>query len=160
VFDPAQGGEIEVASMTFLFVPRPYEFRRCIQEQRELLAQVGVRQAVALAIGLQDRAVQSLAAELQAGAPSAPAPGRPAAPLALPPAVPAVPPPAPAAPQPAHAAWYFSRNGQRHGPVTSSELQRLARTGALTPQDHVWKEGMKDWVPAAQVQGLFSATPP
>jgi hypothetical protein len=159
VFDPAQAGDIEAASMTFGFVPRPHEFRRCILEQRELLAQNEVRQKVALAMGLQDRAVQSLAAELQTVLPGPVAPAVPVVRAALPPPAQSVPPPLPAAPAPAAAAWYYCRNGQRHGPVTSAELQRLARTGALTPQDHVWKEGMKDWSPAAKVQGLFSGTP-
>jgi hypothetical protein len=159
VFDPYQGAEVEVTRMTFLFVPRPHEFRRCILERRELLEKARLHERVALAVGLQDRAVQSLAAELQTVLPVPAAPAVQVARAALPAPAQAVPPPPPMAPQPAAAAWYFSHNGERHGPVTSSELQRLARTGALTQQDHVWKEGMKDWAPATKVQGLFSSTP-
>jgi hypothetical protein len=158
VFDPYQG-EVEVTRMTFLSVPRPHEFRRCILEQRELLEHARLHERMAFAVGLQDRVVQSLAAELQTALPGPAAPAVPVAREALPPPAQSVPPPPPVAPPPAVAVWYFSRNGQPHGPVTSSELQQLARTGALSPQEHVWKEGMKDWVPAAKVQGLFSGTP-
>jgi hypothetical protein len=88
--------------------------------------------------------VQSLAAQLQ---------------QPVPPPVPAhvaVPPPPPV---PAPAVWYYSRAGQRHGPVSAAELLRLARGGALAPQDWVWKEGMREWAPAAGMKGLFSTGP-
>jgi len=40
------------------------------------------------------------------------------------------------------------------GPVTLSELQRLARTGTLAPTDRVWKQGLAQWVAVAQVPAL------
>jgi hypothetical protein len=154
VFDPVQALDIEAATMTLVFVPHPHEFRRCILEQRDMLAKGEVRQRVALAIGLQDRAMQSLAAELQNALPDIPM-----AQLALPVQPPAVPPPPPAAANTSAVEWYYACNGQRHGPVASSELQRLAGMGVITPQDHVWKQGMKDWAPAAKVKGLFLNMP-
>lgn len=55
------------------------------------------------------------------------------------------------------AMWHYSRNGQKHGPVSSPELQNLARKGLLTPEDLVWKEGMESWQKAGRLKGLFPA---
>jgi uncharacterized membrane protein YhaH (DUF805 family) len=52
--------------------------------------------------------------------------------------------------------WFYTRNGQQTGPVTLSELQELARGGALNPRlDLVWCQGMADWMPGGEVEGLF-----
>lgn len=51
--------------------------------------------------------------------------------------------------------WFYSRNGERRGPVSSSELRRLAATGQLLPSDLVWKEGMENWVRASSSSDLF-----
>ncbi len=51
--------------------------------------------------------------------------------------------------------WYYARGDQRCGPVTSSELRRLAEEGELPPEALVWREGMKEWIPARSVRGLF-----
>ncbi len=51
--------------------------------------------------------------------------------------------------------WYYSQNGQRHGPVSSADLKQLAASGKLHPTDHVWKEGMDKWAAARSVKGLF-----
>ena len=51
--------------------------------------------------------------------------------------------------------WYYAKNNETHGPVSSSELRQLAQDGKLTPTDHIWKQGMIDWVPADRVKGLF-----
>jgi hypothetical protein len=53
--------------------------------------------------------------------------------------------------------WYYSQNGQRHGPVTGADLKQLAVSGKLQPTDHVWKEGMDRWAAARSVKGLFPA---
>lgn len=58
--------------------------------------------------------------------------------------------------------WLYSR-GDNHqgGPVSAKELNRLAETGEVRPDDLVWKEGMDEWVPANRIKGLnFPATPP
>jgi hypothetical protein len=145
VFNPVQGNEIEVSPLYLDFLRHPSEFRRRIIEQRELLAHVGMHQALALAAGLQDRAVQALALELRQAAP--PAPVKAAVAVRV--------------PQPVveKGVWYYSRGGKRQGPVSTAELQQLARSGDLIRQDWVWKEGMREWAPAAQIKGLFSAGP-
>lgn len=56
--------------------------------------------------------------------------------------------------------YYYARNGQRHGPVTSAELRGLAAAGQLGPEDLVWKEGQPEWLPARGIKGLFPAPAP
>lgn len=51
--------------------------------------------------------------------------------------------------------WYYVKDDRQVGPVTSQQLQGLARSGGVKPTDLVWKEGMADWAPASRVQGLF-----
>ena len=53
--------------------------------------------------------------------------------------------------------WHYSHEGQKHGPVSSAELQGLARKGLLSPEDLVWKEGMENWQKAGRLKGLFAA---
>ena len=53
--------------------------------------------------------------------------------------------------------WYYSQNGQRFGPLELSELQRLARSGALRSHDLVIQAGAQKWVPASAVNELFPA---
>ncbi len=55
--------------------------------------------------------------------------------------------------------WYYTRNGQRHGPVSGHELKRLAATGGLLPTDLIWKDGLPKWRPASATKGLFPARP-
>jgi hypothetical protein len=51
--------------------------------------------------------------------------------------------------------WHYTVNGKKHGPVSDQIIRRLARKGCLLPEDFVWKSGMKDWVPARKLKGLF-----
>ncbi len=52
--------------------------------------------------------------------------------------------------------WYFSRDGQQSGPLTYADLKAKADEGVLKPRtDLVWKEGMADWAPIGEVDGLF-----
>ena len=51
--------------------------------------------------------------------------------------------------------WYYAHDGQQAGPVSALELKQLADAGKLTPDDLVWQEGVKDWIPARKVKGLF-----
>jgi len=57
--------------------------------------------------------------------------------------------------------WYFSRDGQQSGPLSYDELKAKADEGALMPRkDLVWKEGMTDWRPVGEIEGLFERRPP
>ena len=52
------------------------------------------------------------------------------------------------------AQWYYTQNGQQQGPVTARFLKEKALSGELLPTDHLWKEGLKDWVAASALPGL------
>lgn len=58
--------------------------------------------------------------------------------------------------------WYYSNDGEQHGPFTPAQLKQLAASGQIAPSHLVWKEGMSDWKPARSVKGLFpeAAVPP
>jgi TM2 domain-containing membrane protein YozV len=51
--------------------------------------------------------------------------------------------------------WYYSHDGERHGPVSTDELKELAAGGKLGPDDLVWKDGMDNWIPAGKVKNLL-----
>ena len=53
--------------------------------------------------------------------------------------------------------WYYSHGDKQSGPISAAELRQLVASGALRPDDLVWREGMADWVPAQNVKGLFGA---
>ena len=53
--------------------------------------------------------------------------------------------------------WYYTKNGQRQGPINSKTLKQLANSGEVEPEEYVWKAGMTEWRTAKQVKGLFSA---
>lgn len=53
--------------------------------------------------------------------------------------------------------WYYKcRGGQQAGPISGVALRQLAQAGTLAQSDFVWHSGMKEWVPAARVRGLFT----
>jgi len=55
--------------------------------------------------------------------------------------------------------WFYAKEGKQLGPVSSDELRRLASEKSLGPTDLVWKEGMANWRPASEIEGIFSAPP-
>jgi hypothetical protein len=52
--------------------------------------------------------------------------------------------------------WYLARNGQKYGPYSAEELQKLADTGKLAGEDMIWREGLDSWQAARTVLGQFS----
>ena len=40
--------------------------------------------------------------------------------------------------------WYYSHNGQIHGPLSAKEIKRLAASGGLQPDDLIWPAGAPD----------------
>jgi uncharacterized membrane protein YhaH (DUF805 family) len=53
-------------------------------------------------------------------------------------------------------AWFYTREGERMGPVDLAELRIKAGEGVLHPRlDMAWKEGMAEWKPAGEIEGLF-----
>lgn len=56
------------------------------------------------------------------------------------------------------AGWYYHADGTNHGAYSPQELRALAVRGTIAPETPVWRVGMKTWVPAKRIRGLF--TPP
>jgi membrane protease subunit (stomatin/prohibitin family) len=66
-------------------------------------------------------------------------------------------------PPPPTIAYSVSVNGQTAGPFHLQQLQQMVQNGQLTPNTHVWKQGMSAWELAGNVQELatlFGAVPP
>lgn len=55
--------------------------------------------------------------------------------------------------------WYYSKNGTQLGPVEQSELIAKLTSGEVAPSDLVWREGMVDWLPSAQINELRTLMP-
>lgn len=58
----------------------------------------------------------------------------------------------------AHAAkeWFVTHEGKQFGPVSIDDLKYEVERGELNPRlDMVWKNGMEDWIPAGELDGLF-----
>jgi len=58
--------------------------------------------------------------------------------------------------------WFYTERREQRGPIGFEELKARADQGSLHPDDLVWGEGMPQWKPASQVDGLFDSprTPP
>lgn len=51
--------------------------------------------------------------------------------------------------------FYTSGTDGPHGPITSQQLMNLARSGRLSKEDFVWKDGMRHWTKAGTSPKLF-----
>ncbi len=51
--------------------------------------------------------------------------------------------------------WYISKDNDQLGPFNWEELKKLAQKRELSHSNFVWTEGMKEWIPAGSVEGLF-----
>ena len=64
--------------------------------------------------------------------------------------------------------WYYAIDGERFGPVTHSELERLVQAGTIVADTLIWRQGMNEWQTLAAVCAVNpawfaerrSATPP
>jgi hypothetical protein len=54
---------------------------------------------------------------------------------------------------------YVQHDGKQLGPFTEDEIKAQLASGAISPQDHVWWEGQKDWVVLSQTPYGGSITP-
>jgi hypothetical protein len=55
--------------------------------------------------------------------------------------------------------WHYSKNGVQMGPVSREEILQKKQSGEVLPTDLVWKAGMADWVPLAQIAELSGGAP-
>jgi hypothetical protein len=53
--------------------------------------------------------------------------------------------------------WFLSRQGKTVGPYSLDQLKGFASAGHLQPDDLIWVEQAKKWVPAKSVKGLYGA---
>lgn len=56
----------------------------------------------------------------------------------------------------ASALWFLLHGDREVGPVFVRVLRRLAASGELDPTSLVRREGEREWIPAANVDGLFT----
>ncbi|QQL45318.1 CD225/dispanin family protein [Sulfuriroseicoccus oceanibius] len=50
--------------------------------------------------------------------------------------------------------WYYTENGTQQGPVSGEQMTALIQSGRINSQSLVWREGMANWLPVAQVPEL------
>lgn len=48
--------------------------------------------------------------------------------------------------------WYYVEQGKQIGPVTDEQFYALLKSGAITADTFVWREGMAEWLPYGQLQ--------
>jgi hypothetical protein len=55
--------------------------------------------------------------------------------------------------------WFYSRQGNRHGPLTAQQVKSLAASGDIGPSDLLWRPGLAAWARAERFKGLFAERP-
>jgi len=56
----------------------------------------------------------------------------------------------------AEGTWFYTRQGEQLGPLTFDGLREKARAGEINPRlDMAWTQGMAEWKPAGEIEGLF-----
>ena len=55
--------------------------------------------------------------------------------------------------------WYYAVGGERRGPFGRDEFVRIIGTGVITDATLVWREGMAEWRPFAEVKAEFGPPP-
>jgi tetratricopeptide (TPR) repeat protein len=51
--------------------------------------------------------------------------------------------------------WYYSKEGERFGSLTLTELKKLVENNELSPTDLVWEKELGEWLKAGEVEELF-----
>jgi uncharacterized RDD family membrane protein YckC len=54
--------------------------------------------------------------------------------------------------------WYYAVDGQRKGPISQSDLERLVAEGTITSSTLVWRQGMAQWQAYGTPSGSASAS--
>lgn len=55
--------------------------------------------------------------------------------------------------------WFVLNGEEQLGPYTGEQLVQFANENRIARETMVWAEGMAEWLPAAQIPGLFPAAP-
>ena len=53
--------------------------------------------------------------------------------------------------------WFYSKGGAQEGPFHEAEMRSRITSGQVSKRDLVWREGMAEWLPLAQVAELSAA---
>lgn len=52
--------------------------------------------------------------------------------------------------------WFILHDGERFGPYSIDDLKQGVEFHEINPRlDMAWQEGMEDWIPAGEIEGLF-----
>lgn len=51
--------------------------------------------------------------------------------------------------------WFYKHDVSKHGPIDAATLCGLVESGKIDPTAPVWREGMPEWQPACDVEGLL-----
>ncbi|MFK7909939.1 MAG: DUF4339 domain-containing protein [Akkermansiaceae bacterium] len=55
---------------------------------------------------------------------------------------------------------YIDQAGQQTGPIPADQLHEYVSAGHITAESQVWTEGMEEWLPASQIEGLIPVAAP
>ena len=47
--------------------------------------------------------------------------------------------------------YYLAQRGEKHGPYSEQDIERIAKDGGLADYDHYWASGMDDWRPVSEL---------
>lgn len=51
--------------------------------------------------------------------------------------------------------WFYAKDGQAIGPLSTPEMHELISQGACTRTTLVWTRGMRDWLPACMADWMW-----
>lgn len=55
--------------------------------------------------------------------------------------------------------WFYAKEGEQHGPIEAGDLRNRVKSGELSNETLVWKEGMAQWAPMGEVLELRDPVP-
>jgi GYF domain 2 len=63
----------------------------------------------------------------------------------------------------AESVWFYTDHGGQKGPISTAKLKRLIATNQIGKDTHVWRNGLKQWMPIHEtelVEGVGNVAPP
>ena len=55
--------------------------------------------------------------------------------------------------------WFYAKDGEQHGPVEAEDIRNRLKSGELSNETLVWREGMAQWSPLGEVLELREPVP-
>src|SRR5579862_7966464 len=56
--------------------------------------------------------------------------------------------------------FYLQKNGAQIGPYTEQQIRDMLKSGAASPGDFAWRDGMEDWEPLKQIISTTASPQP